>query len=110
MNRIEEEKEIWWKNWREGRIGMNNDEELDFDEELKEEIEFDNIDYVYKVQTKHEAKFHALSAKEPSLIISVGDFVIIEADRGESLGIVTEKTPRKNFKEIKACWKETVID
>ena len=57
--------------------------------------------YVYKVQTKHSATFHA-HLDDDQLKIVVGDFVIIEADRGEALGVVTEKVLKQRFKEVKA--------
>ncbi len=58
-------------------------------------------DYIYKVQTKHAATFHDRSSQNKSTIV-VGDFVILEADRGEALGIITEKVLKQDFKEVKA--------
>ena len=57
--------------------------------------------YIYKVQTKHAAMFHSLLVGDHSSIM-VGDFVVVEADRGEALGVVTQKTLKKDFKEVKA--------
>lgn len=53
---------------------------------------------IYQVQFKCAHRYFTLSTP-PGLVVSVGDMVIVDADRGEDLGVVTDILPMKTFVE-----------
>ena len=55
--------------------------------------------YIYKVHFKRAARNFVLH-RFASMNIKPGDFVKVEADRGEDLGVVIEKVPANEFKEF----------
>lgn len=55
--------------------------------------------YIYKVHFKRAARNFVLH-RFASMNIKPGDFVKVEADRGEDLGVVIEKVPASEFKEF----------
>lgn len=60
----------------------------------------DPIDgYIYQVQFKRAHKNFILSPSAPLNIIP-GDFVKVEADRGEDMGVVLSKIHQKDFEEV----------
>ena len=56
--------------------------------------------YIYKIQFKRMHRYFDISDTAPRNI-QVGDFVKVEADRGEDLGLVCAKIPCHEFKELK---------
>lgn len=54
--------------------------------------------FVYQVRFKYANKYYLL-ASSPIQFITNGDYVKVEADRGEDIGIVIGKTPLDGFKE-----------
>lgn len=55
--------------------------------------------YVYQVHFKR-AHRNFVVATSSLLMVKVGDFVKVEADRGEDMGIVVSKVPTQNFQEF----------
>lgn len=55
--------------------------------------------YIYQVQFKRAHKNFILAPSAPRSIIP-GDFVKVEADRGEDMGIVLAKLPAREFEEV----------
>ena len=55
--------------------------------------------YIYKVHFKRASRNFVLH-RFASMNIKPGDFVKVEADRGEDLGVVIEKVPSHEFKEF----------
>jgi hypothetical protein len=55
--------------------------------------------YIYKVHFKRASRNFVLH-RFASMNIKPGDFVKVEADRGEDLGVVIEKVPAHEFKEF----------
>lgn len=55
--------------------------------------------YIYKVNFKRASRNFVLH-RFASMNIKPGDFVKVEADRGEDLGVVIEKVPAHEFKEF----------
>ena len=55
--------------------------------------------FLYTCQTKYTVSIHARMQYSLLENIEVGDFVIIEADRGETLGIIVNKIPVEEFKQ-----------
>lgn len=60
----------------------------------------DSSEYVYIVQFKRSYRNYSLSVFGPKEIVK-GDFVIVEADRGEDLGVVREKVHMALYEEEK---------
>lgn len=56
--------------------------------------------YIYKVQFKRAHRYFLLGPVAPRGI-KIGDFVKVEADRGEDLGVVCGKIPCDEFREEK---------
>jgi hypothetical protein len=64
---------------------------------------------IYQVQFKCAARNYILGSQaHPSIMI--GDFVVVEADRGEDIGVVVEIIPMKTFVERRIYMKQTVDD
>lgn len=57
-------------------------------------------DMVYLVQFKYLQRNYILSSEAPKNIC-VGEFIVVEADRGEDIGIVVEKAPASFFQKDK---------
>lgn len=55
--------------------------------------------YIYQVQFKRAHRNFVLSPSAPTDILP-GDFVKVEADRGEDMGIVLAKCPMDSFEEV----------
>lgn len=55
--------------------------------------------YIYQVQFKRAHKNYILAPSAPRDILP-GDFVKVEADRGEDMGIVLAKIPESQFEEV----------
>jgi hypothetical protein len=64
---------------------------------------------IYQVQFKCAIRNYILGAQaHPSVMI--GDFVVVEADRGEDIGVVVEIIPMKTFVERRIYMKNNVED
>ena len=57
--------------------------------------------FVYKVQFKRDQRYFVISKSAPK-DIEVGDFVKVEADRGEDLGVVCSKIWDDEFRKSKS--------
>eukprot|EP01039_Chlorochromonas_danica_P007436 gene7436-8223_t len=64
---------------------------------------------IYQVQFKGTIRFYILGC-QASPTTAVGEFVVVEADRGEDVGIVTEILPMKTFIERRYMMKTAVDD
>jgi hypothetical protein len=64
---------------------------------------------IYQVQFKCSNRFFTLGMHAPPTI-AVGDFVVVEADRGEDIGIVTDIMPMKTFIERRIYYKSASDD
>lgn len=64
---------------------------------------------IYQVQFKCSNRFFTLGM-HASPTIAVGDFVVVEADRGEDIGIVTDVMPMKTFIERRIYYKSASDD
>lgn len=64
---------------------------------------------IYQVQFKCSNRFFTLGMHAPPSI-AVGDFVVVEADRGEDIGIVTDIMPMKTFIERRIYYKSASDD
>jgi hypothetical protein len=64
---------------------------------------------IYQVQFKCSVRNYILGSQaHPSIM--AGDFVVVEADRGEDIGVVVEILPMKTFVERRIYMKATVDD
>lgn len=65
---------------------------------------------IYQVQFKCMFRHFILGANVAPNSVNVGDFVVVEADRGEDIGIVTDVLPMKTFVERRIYMKTSVED
>lgn len=65
---------------------------------------------IYQVQFKCTFRHYILGVEQFHCPISVGEFVVVEADRGEDIGIVSDILPMKTFVERRIYMKASVED
>lgn len=65
---------------------------------------------IYQVQFKCTFRHFILGVQQLHSPICVGEFVVVEADRGEDIGIVTDILPMKTFVERRIYMKASVED
>lgn len=65
---------------------------------------------IYQVQFKCMFRHFILGANITPNSVTIGDFVVVEADRGEDIGIVSDVLPMKTFVERRIYMKTSVED
>jgi hypothetical protein len=65
---------------------------------------------IYQVQFKCTFRHFILGVQQLHSPLCVGEFVVVEADRGEDIGIVTDILPMKTFVERRIYMKTSVED
>jgi hypothetical protein len=62
---------------------------------------FDSYPVIYQI---HFKLFHAYCCADASTVYNLNEFVFVEADRGETIGIIVAVVPQEEYRSLSALW------